>query len=306
MAIGLIGLGNMGIGVAINLLRYCKDTRQDLVVFDIDPERGAKVEDLGGLRGESIAALARSCTVVFTSLPGPTEVTAVATGPDGLLANLSADGVWFELSTNSTEAWNRIQDLAGPRQLLIDAPVSGGADGANRGELSLFAGAESDVLEPYHRVLGSFCARIFAMGRPGAGYMTKLCQLHLNYLGAIGVCEVHNLASICKVDLNVLGEALNASCSASYVVREYLPKILDGSYDPSFSLGLAAKDTHLIASMVRSLDAHAPYARQSAEIYERACALLGKDAAHLSIAKSLSSEIPGRAETPARPETVTS
>jgi 3-hydroxyisobutyrate dehydrogenase len=287
MAIGMIGLGNIGYGVAINLLDFCVGTGREFIVFDRDANKLARLSKHGAIAASSIADLAQRCNIVFTSLPGPYEVSAVALGSSGLLANLAPKAVWFELSTNSVQNWVETRQLACSDLLLIDAPVSGGADGAMQGTLSLFAGADLSTIDPFRDILDAFCGRIFTLGGPGNGYITKLCQLHLNYLSAVGVCEVHNIAQHNKLDLEVFSQALNASCSASYVVTNYLPKIIDGSYDPSFSLGLAAKDTRLIADMVRTMQANVPLAAKIEEIYELANAELGNAAAHLSISKLL-------------------
>ena len=117
------------------------------------------------------------------------------------------------------------------------------------GTLAIFLGIDENVLTKFESLLGVFAARVVRMGPSGAGYVTKLVQLHLNYLVAQGIGETLMLGAKANLDLSVLHSVLMSSCARSYVVESYIPKVLDGSYDTSFALGLAEKDMRLITEL---------------------------------------------------------
>lgn len=289
--IGFVGLGNMGSGMAANLLKYCIAENHQLIVFDINPTAVEKLVKLGAQAGSSVAELARQCDVVFTSLPSSKEVTEIAFGDQGLLANMHKHAVWFETSTNELASWQAVQDAAPANIELIDAPVTGGAEGAAKGSLTILLGGDASVVEQHSKILESFAAKVVHMGPAGAGYVTKLCQLHLNYLVAQGIGEALMLGAKAELDLSNLYEVLQNSCAQSYVVDSYIPKVLDGSYDPSFTLGLAAKDMRLITGLGRHLEVPLALAESVNSRYAEAVESFGAEQPHLQIVKLIEQEV---------------
>ena len=144
MKIGFIGLGNMGAGMAANLQK----AGYDLVVYDIVREAAAEHIERGALWADTPAEVAQASEVIFTSLPGPKEVESVATGPNGVLAGISAGKVYVDLSTGYPSIVRRIhQKFAEVDAHMLDAPVSGSTIGANTGRLAVMAGGEEEVYE---------------------------------------------------------------------------------------------------------------------------------------------------------------
>lgn len=132
---------------------------------------------------------------------------------------------------------------------LIDTPVTGGAEGAAAGTLTMLLGADKVLPEMPLSLLSTFTNKVAMMGKSGSGYTTKLAQFHPNYLVVQGIGEVLMLGAKAGLDLNKLHGVLQKSCAQSYVVDSYMPKVLDGSYDQRFALDLAKKDTGLIKSL---------------------------------------------------------
>jgi len=285
MNIGIIGLGNMGSGMASNLLEYCHVEGYKLWVADLNTTVVATFVDRGAHQAESIKALVSKCNVLFTSLPSAKEINQLALGKDGILNNLSAGACWFETSTNELSQWQQLRDIAPDHITLIDAPVTGGSEGAANGTLTMLLGGEAEVIEPYRDLLASFTKKAVLMGPAGAGYVTKLAQLHLNYLVAQGIGEALMLGAKAGLNLNTLHDVLNNSCASSYVVENYIPKVLDGSYDTSFKLGLAEKDMRLISQLGEHLDTPLTLADTVYESYQTATKQYGFDAPHLSIVR---------------------
>ena len=285
MNIGFIGLGNMGTGMALNLLRHCQESGDTLIVFDINETALTDVVAKGAVNGQSAARLCGQCEVLFTSLPSAKEVNLLAFGDDGILANLKEGATWFETSTNELSEWQKVKNEAPSHLTLVDAPVSGGAEGALAGTLAIFLGIDENVLTKFESLLGVFAARVVRMGPSGAGYVTKLAQLHLNYLVAQGIGETLMLGAKANLDLSVLHSVLMSSCARSYVVESYIPKVLDGSYDTSFALGLAEKDMRLITELGQHLEVSMPLGDKVYNTYKQAKNAYGYDAPHLSVVR---------------------
>lgn len=283
MNIGFIGLGNMGSGMAENLLAHCKREGHQLSVLDINEQAVALFESKGALGAPSVRELSAQSDVLFTSLPSAKEINALALGESGILDNLQAGAVWFETSTNEVSTWESLRRQTSAGVTLIDAPVTGGREGAAAGTLTMLLGGDPLVIDQYRPLLDSFTKRAVYMGPSGAGYTAKLAQLHLNYLVAQGIGEALMLGAKAQLDLNTLYEVLNSSCASSYVVENYIPKVLDGSYDDSFKLGLAEKDMRLINQLGEHLDVELTLGSVVYDSYKRATSTYGFDAPHLSI-----------------------
>ena len=289
MKIGFIGLGNMGSGMAANLLQHCSATGDSLLVLDINRTVVDKFVELGAEAADTVKNIAQNCDLIFTSLPSARQVEQVAFGPEGLLENAREGAVWIETSTNELSEWEKVRAAAPAHMTLIDGPVTGGAEGAAAGTLTMLLGAEEAELEPLRPVLESFTKRAVRMGPSGAGYVSKLIQLHLNYLVAQGIGEALMLGARAKLDLETLHGVLQNSCAQSYVVDRYIPMVLDGSYDPSFALGLATKDMRLITGLGDYLEVELPLASKVYDSYQVATAEYGEEAPHLSIVKLIES-----------------
>jgi len=274
----------MGSGMARNLLKYCKANAIELMVMDLNQ---AVVEQFvcdGAVAGESVKNIAQSCDVIFTSLPSAVQINQIAFGAEGILENAKEGTTWFETSTNELAQWQKITG-AGSAITLVDAPITGGAEGAAAGTLSMLLGVEHEVLDQFEQMLASFTKRAVRMGPSGAGYVTKLAQLHLNYLVAQGIGEALMMGAKANLDLNVLHNVLQNSCAQSYVVDSYIPKVLDGSYDQSFALGLATKDMRLITELGSHLEIDMTLGKRVYETYQSATEKYGPDVPHLSVLK---------------------
>ena len=283
MNIGFIGLGNMGSGMAANLLAYCQREGHHLSVLDINQSAVAALTAKGAEAAASVAEIAAHSAVLFTSLPSSKEINTLALGENGILNNLKAGAVWLDTSTNEVSAWEVLREQAGDTVHLVDAPVTGGSEGAAAGTLTMLLGGEQSVIERYRPILESFTKRAVYMGPAGAGYTTKLAQLHLNYLVAQGIGEALMLGAKAKLDLNTLYDVLSNSCARSYVVESYIPKVLDGSYDDSFKLGLAEKDMRLINQLGEHLNVELTLGAVVYDTYKKATKAYGFDAPHLSV-----------------------
>ena len=290
MNIGFIGLGNMGSGMAMNLLKHCQNVEDNLIVLDINDTALSDIISKGAVHGENVPNLCSQCDVLFTSLPSSKEINLLALGEEGILKNLKIGATWFETSTNELVEWEKVKERAPQHLTLVDAPVSGGTEGASAGTLSIFLGINEDVLNKFQPLLEVIASKPIRMGPSGSGYVTKLAQLHLNYLTAQGIGETLMIAAKANLNLSTFHSVLMNSCSKSYVVENYIPKVLDGSYDDSFTLGLAEKDIKLIVDLGKHLGVTMPLGEKVMKTYQKATKIYGSEAPHLSVVRLIEEE----------------
>ncbi len=154
--IGFIGLGNMGKGMCLNIMR----SGHKVIVHDIEKEATLSAIEMGATWADSPKELSGKCDIIFTSLPGPKEVEAVSIGEDGIFEGIKRGAIWIDLSTSSPKLIQRLHHMfASKGAKVMDAPVSGGVTGAEVGELAIMAGGEEEtflILEP---IFSSFADR---------------------------------------------------------------------------------------------------------------------------------------------------
>ncbi|GAA5194107.1 2-hydroxy-3-oxopropionate reductase [Arthrobacter gyeryongensis] len=252
MKVGYIGLGHMGRGMALNLVK----AGLDVTVFDLSSEAMDVVVSAGAKPSSSVGELTKSVDVVFTSLPGPAQVESVVLGKDGVLDNISAGKVLFELSTSSHELALRIHEaFAGKGATMLDAPVSGGPAGAESGDMAFWVGGDRETYEKFLPVLKAMGDKPRLVGPIGAGTIVKLVnnvtgQVFLHAMG-----EAFSVAVKAGVDPLELWDALRLgvigkSSAINMLTKQFLP----GKFDPpAFALNLALKDVNLATQLGREL-----------------------------------------------------
>lgn len=253
MKVGFIGLGTMGSSMALNVLRG----GHELVVHDLN--RGAV-----GLHLEAGAAWADTpqqvmevSEVVFTSLPGPPEVHAVALGEHGLLHGVRPGTVYFDLSTNSPTLLRQIHDeFAKVGGHVLDAPVSGGPRGARSGRLAIWVGGDREVYEQYKPVLDAIGDQPYYVGPIGAGSIAKLVHNCTGYMLQTAMAETFSMGIKAGVDPLVLWQAVRQGALGRRQTFDSLTEhFLPGHFDPpDFALRLARKDVSLAVEVGREFD----------------------------------------------------
>ena len=190
MNIGFIGLGTMGGSMALNAIRG----GHNLVVHDIRRESATPHLEMGAEWADTPREVAERSDVVLTSLPGPVEVEAVALGDDGLGEGLSEGKVYLDLSTSSPDLIRGIHAQLAPRGIhVLDAPVSGGPEGARTGRLAIWVGGDRDVYERVKPALDSIGDQPYYVGPVGAGSVAKLVHNCAGYIIQAGLAEVFTM-----------------------------------------------------------------------------------------------------------------
>ena len=282
--IAFLGLGVMGGPMARNLAQ----TGFDLSLFDLDPTKGHEAERCGARRATSMADAVRSADVVMTSLPGPKQVRNAAFTDEGVLANLRTGGIWIELSTNNRLVGAELVEAAAQRQIsVLDAPVSGGDEGSNAGTLSIFVGGDAAVFAECSEIFDVIGERIEHLGPSGSGYAAKIAQVVLCYVHSLALAEALVLGVKGGVAPDKMLSIIQNSTGASYAADRYGPCILNGDYDPSFTLQLALKDMRLAGELAGSLGITLPLCELTTQTYDKACERYGGDANHLKAVRLL-------------------
>jgi len=275
----VIGLGNIGGGVARNLARAGVTVQ----VADLDATKVESVVAAGGVAATSATEAVRGADVVFTSLPGPKHIMAIA---DDILPAMSPDSLWVELSTNDLDTARSLANRCTAENVrLIDAPVSGGPEGAEAGTLAIFVGgADADVAQalPLLEIAGG---KIDHLGAHGTGIAAKIAQVTLCYTQTITLIESLLLGVKAGIAPDKMLDLIANSAGTSYCATAYGPEIIAGTYDASFPIGHAAKDMRLAMGLAASVGAELPFMERVAELYEQTEAEYGSSAAHLLAAQ---------------------
>jgi 3-hydroxyisobutyrate dehydrogenase len=252
MKVGFIGLGKMGQGMARNLLK----SGIELVVFDTNPEAVISLAEAGAERATSVADVARKVNVLFTSLPGPVQVEEVVFGTEGVLENMRAGLVLFDLSTSSLSLARRIHGAFREKGgAMLDSPISGGPAGAASGELAFWVGGDKEVYEQHCHLLRMIGNAPRHVGPIGSGTITKLAHNMVGYMIMLSMAEVFSMAVKGGVDPLELWEALRLGMVGKQsplfmLTNQFLP----GMYEtPAFALKLAHKDVTLCTGVGKEL-----------------------------------------------------
>jgi len=277
MKIGFIGIGQMGSRMARRLL----EAGYDLTVYDTVKDAARGILDGGAKWADNPKAIAESCPVVISMVPGPPEVEEIVYGTNGLMAGWKEGDIYIDMSTSSPTTTQRVAKDAKSKGVgVLDAPVTGGVYGAEAGTLSILVGGESSLLEQVRDILEHLGKKIFHVGDVGCGNITKLVNNLIattcNHINA----EAFVLGVKAGIDAKKLWEAVTAGTGNNRPLQEYWPKsIFQGDFEPGFELSLALKDISLATALAREYGIPLPIATTVEQrLIEAKAAGLGKKA----------------------------
>ena len=266
--IGFIGTGNIGNPMARQLIRG----GNQLVVFDLRPEVMENLLELGAEPASSAAEVASRCSVVFTSLPGPPQIEAATTGPEGILAGAAPGDVHVDLSTNSLRGVQRIVDLETDAGVIhIDAPVTGGVGRAGEGTLTVYGSGDAETFERVRPLLDHIGANVFHLGDAGMGCLYKLVNNVIVLSGHMIVQEALVLGAKAGLDVPDMVEKLRLGTARPYMglVDHFLAKQWE---NPPSTMVIAEKDVRLALELAREQQVAMPVANAVHQTYLTALA----------------------------------
>ena len=258
--VGFIGLGNMGMGMAANIQK----ADYPLVVHDVRQSAAQPFVDAGARQAGSAAEVAQLSDVVFTSLPGPREVEAVALGAGGVLEGIRAGGIYVDLSTSRPTLIREIEpQFRAKGAHVLDAPVSGGKTGAASRNLAVMVGGEREIFERIKPLLDAFGDKVFYAGSIGAGSVCKLVHNMIGHGVRQAIAEGLTLGVKAGVEAEALWQCVRrGALGRMSSLHEGIPRtVFRGSFEPpSFLLSLARKDISLATELGREFDVPMPVA----------------------------------------------
>jgi 3-hydroxyisobutyrate dehydrogenase len=252
MKIGFIGLGTMGAHMAASLQK----SQYKLVVNDVRREAAQRHLDQGAEWADTPKSVAEQCDIVFSSLPGPTEVEKVVFGADGLLAGAHEGMAYFDLSTNSQALVRRFNAaLAEKKAFGFDAPVSGGPKGAETGRLAIWVGGERAVYDKHKTVLDAIGDQASYIGPIGSATVAKLVHNMAGYAIQTALAEVFTMGTKAGMDPLALWKAVRQGAQGRRRTFDGLSRqfLVDRYTPPDFALRLAHKDVSLAVALGREL-----------------------------------------------------
>jgi len=236
MKIGIIGCGNMGGGMAANLL----DLKQDVTCFDPNQNILDSIVNAGATRAESATELAKKCDFIILSLPKADVVRAVMKEINEVI---SPNTIVLDTSTSEPETTKAMAAQAEQNAYaFLDAPVSGGPIAARSGNMTMLIGGPEAPIERSRELLDMLGAKIVIVGPSGSGHAAKIANNMLCAANLVLVAEAVKLGEAVGVSANDLLEGVNAGSGRSGVSEVNFPKwILNDAFDSGFTMGLMRK-----------------------------------------------------------------
>jgi 2-hydroxy-3-oxopropionate reductase len=268
--VGLIGLGTMGGHMAVNLAA----AEVELTVFTRNAERRAEFEGRGMSVVASAGEVAERSDVVITMVSDGPAVRDVLTGEDGVFAGMSDGGLVIEMSTIDPSTAEALAEEAGSRGLeMLDAPVSGGEEGARQGTLSIMVGGPDAAVErarPIFEILGKTITHV---GGHGTGQTTKACNQIVVAATYAAISEALVLSARSGVDLGRMLDALSGGLAGSRIMELRRQKLLEHEFSPGFKVDLHHKDLRIAVERGDQLNVPLPLATHALQGLEELRAL---------------------------------
>jgi 3-hydroxyisobutyrate dehydrogenase-like beta-hydroxyacid dehydrogenase len=264
--VGVIGLGNIGGAIAANLVA----DGHDVSVYDTDRERCRAIVERGAKQAEGVRQLAERSEFTFTSLPTPAVMQNVA---DAWVIAAEPGSVLLDLSTNAPSVVRLVgQRLAGAGRHLLEAPLTGGAPGAQARMLVFMVGGDATVFERCRPLLDKLGRATFYMGPLGAGNVAKLVNSLMAFAATWVSLEGLSIAVKSGIDLRTMIDVIRTGGAGNFFTDRMVEGINQRGRPTSFSLQLAAKDAGLLLDVAREQGVPTPAAAQIAQAFVAAVA----------------------------------
>ena len=252
MRVGFIGLGNIGEPMA----RQIAAAGFDLTVHDRRREAADSLVERGAAWSDSPRRLAERSDVVCTCLPGPAEMESVVLGENGIAQGIRPGSVYVDHTTNSPSLVREVHDRLSEKGVeMLDAPVSGGMEGARTSDLTALVGGDAVTVERCRPVLDAMAKTVLHVGAIGAGSVCKLAHNCASFVRSMALMECLTLGVKAEVQVDVLIDAFKqCAVGTNMDLHVRLPATLfRGDFEPRFALNIAHKDITLATELAETL-----------------------------------------------------
>lgn len=262
---GFIGTGVMGKSMALNLQR----AGYLINIYTRTKEKANDLIDHGAVWKESIKDLTVASDIIITMVGYPSDVEEVYFGENGILEHAKAGSCLIDMTTSKPSlAINIFQQAKAKSIHALDAPVSGGDIGAQKGTLAIMVGGEEDAYEallPLFKTLGE---NIILQGPAGAGQHTKLANQITIASNMIGVCEAIIFAKKAGLDPSRVLESITTGAAGSWSLSNLGPRMIRGDFDPGFYVKHFIKDMTIALESAKEMDLDTPGLSLSLQLYK--------------------------------------
>jgi 3-hydroxyisobutyrate dehydrogenase len=269
--IGFVGLGHMGLFMAVNLVKK----GHTVTGFDMQTQAMESFKAQGGLLATTLQDVAKNQSVVITMLQTGQQVHSVCLGEQGLFRTMQPGTLFIDCSTIGTEAVQLIHQEAVKHSLYcLDAPVSGGMLGASNGTLTMMIGGDLDALEKAKPILECLGTNLIHTGNAGSGQAAKLCNNMILGASMIAVSEAFLLAERLGLSAQKLHEVVTQSSGQCWAMSRHapVPSVVPNSpanydYQPGFSAAMMLKDLTLSQSAGATVGLTMPLTAMATKMY---------------------------------------
>ena len=254
----------MGLPMARNLVEY----GYSVTVFDLNDSTVNAAKEFGASSADSAAETAAISDIVITMVPDSEHVEAVIAGDEGILEGLKPGSIVIDMSTIDPEMGKKMASLIEAKgSNFVDAPVTGGVEGAQAGTLSILVGGNAEVFERALPVLNVLGRDVSHMGPVGSGHTTKIANQLIGVATLAGMAEAFVLAKKSGLDMQAFFDAVKNGAGRSWALETLGPKILDGDFAPGFMVKHMQKDLRLAGQLAADTGTALPTSTLIAQLY---------------------------------------
>ncbi|HIY18425.1 MAG TPA: NAD(P)-dependent oxidoreductase [Candidatus Blautia avistercoris] len=267
--VGLIGLGVMGYGMALNLLK----AGYTLVACDVNQERIKMLpQQEKVIAAENPAQVLEYTNTVITMLPNSPHVLEVLEGENGLLTGeIPEDLFLIDMSSISPDVTREIgRKLEEKGIKFLDGPVSGGQSGAMNGTLTIMVGGKEEDLQDAMPLFEAVGKNIIHCGQCGAGQVVKVVNQLMSAINLISLSEAFTLGTKAGVSPEIMMNVIKGGSGRCWAVEDRMPHILEGDFEPGFTIDLHTKDVKLAVDMAKNMNLPLYATNLTAELFKTA------------------------------------
>ncbi|EKS42357.1 L-threonate dehydrogenase [Afipia clevelandensis] len=263
--VGVVGLGSMGLGMALSLRR----AGFDVIGCDVTPEAVARLVAEGGRAASSPAEAANGADAVVSVVVNAAQTETVLFGAQGVAETLPEGAVFISSATMDPDVARRLaKQLEATGRHYLDAPISGGAQRAAQGELTILASGSPVAFAKAKPALDAMSAKLYELGNePGQGAAFKMINQLLAGVHIAAASEAMAFAARQGLDIRKVYEVITASAGNSWMFENRMPHVLDGDYTPRSAVDIFVKDLGIIQDMARTAKFPVPVSAAALQMF---------------------------------------
>jgi L-threonate 2-dehydrogenase len=263
--VAVIGLGSMGFGMAISLRR----AGFDVTGCDVSDDTVARFVAEGGFGAKTPAEAAKKADIVVSVVVNATQTETILFGAGGVAETLARDAVFISAATMDPDVARRLaKQLEASGRHYLDAPISGGAQRAAQGELTILASGSAIAFAKARPALDAMAAKLYELGdAAGAGAAFKMINQLLAGVHIAAASEAITFAAKQGLDIRKVYEVITASAGNSWMFENRVPHVLDGDYTPRSAVEIFVKDLGIIQDMARTAKFPVPVAAAALQMF---------------------------------------